>query len=275
MMTSTLFRAPAIALALVGAGLLAGGAPSALAAKSTACAKINVCYCFNDDLKTLIESKVATFRALIAAQRQQGKAIGYLSVPLSTTGGGYMGVNMEVAQHAKAQIEQRFGSLQIWVLNPGMLEAELPAGSSGADYMVMWTALLEGAEGFGEDFDFVYFVGPGDFARFFAFDGRDDMAKVEVYFERRLASDPDLEKAAQGGLTKSAFRNYYALKASIAFSRGAHDEWNIFRLINERRRSDPRYGIGNQLPVLFDGLAASPADSETAVAGGYAGACPR
>jgi hypothetical protein len=268
-------RLTSIATGALALGLLAGGSAETLAAKTTACAKIAICYCFNDDLKQLVESKVATFRALVAEQRKLGRAVGYLSVPLSTTGGGYMGVNMEVAQRAKDHVERRFGVPQIFVLNPGMLEAELPSGSSGADYMVMWTSLLEGADGFGEDFDFVYFVGPQDFARFFAFDGRDDMAKVEAYFDRRVQSDPDLQKAVQGGLTKAAFRNYYALKASIAFSRGAHDEWNIFRIINERRRSDSRYGIGNQLPVLFDGVAASPADAETAVAGGYAGACPR
>ena len=77
----------------------------------------------------------------------------------------------------------------------------------------------------------------------------------------------------QGGLTKSAFRNYYALKASSAFSRGAHDEWNIIRLVNERRRNDTRLGIGNQLPVLFDGRSVPAADSEAAVSEGYVGKC--
>ena len=63
------------------------------------------------------------------------------------------------------------------------------------------------------------------------------------------------------------------MKASTAFSRGAHDEWNIIRVVNERRRSESRYGISNQLPVLFDGRGAALGDSESAVSEGYAGKC--
>jgi len=158
------------------------------------------------------------------------------------------------------------------VLNPGTADANLPKGS-GADYMLMWTSILEGRDGLGEDLDFVYFAGPQDFARVFELDGSADMARIEAYFDKRLKADPELEKAVQGGLTKSAFRNYYALKASSAFSRGAHDEWNIIRLVNERRRNDGRLGIGNQLPVLFDGRSVPAADAEAAVSEGYVGKC--
>jgi len=37
-------------------------------------------------------------------------------------------------------------------------------------------------------------------------------------------------------LSKTGFRNYYALHASVAFSLGSHDEWNISHILNERRR---------------------------------------
>ena len=77
----------------------------------------------------------------------------------------------------------------------------------------------------------------------------------------------------QGGLTKPAFRRYYALRASSTVSRGAHDEWNIFRMINERRRADSKIGTPGQIPVLFDGRGVNPSDSESVVSEGYVGKC--
>jgi hypothetical protein len=243
---------------------------SAQAAKSTECAKIGICYCVNEELKPTIGSKVERFRQMIA-ERKTGKAVGYLSVPLTSTGGGNFNVNKEVAESAKAAIEKRFGADFVWVLNPGTLDADLPKGA-GPDYMLMWVSLIEGGDGFG-DFDFVYFAGPQDFARYFGFDGNADMAKLEAYFDKRVKSDPEFATAVEKGLTKAAFRNYYALRASSSVSRGAHDEWNIFRLINERRRADSRFGTGNQITVLFDGHGVDPADSEAVVSEGYVGKC--
>src|SRR5215475_14519835 len=244
-----------------------------LAAKSTECTKIAVCYCVNTDLKDLIDARVAMFRDILAAERRAGKAIGYMSVPLSTIGGGFFNVNMEVAAAAKRHIEKRFGDGQVWVLNPGVPEANIPNGS-GADYMLMWTQILEGRDGLGEDFDFVYFVGPRDFARYFALDGNGDMLKIEQFFDKRVATDADLRKAVDKGLTRSAFRNYYALKASTTFSKGAHDEWNIVRSLNERRRAHDRFGIANQLVVLFDGGGVAPSSAEGVTSDGYTGKCP-
>ena len=77
----------------------------------------------------------------------------------------------------------------------------------------------------------------------------------------------------EGGLTKPAFRRYYALRASSTVSRGAHDEWNIFRMINERRRADSKIGTTGQIPVLFDGRGVNPSDAEAPVSEGYVGKC--
>ncbi len=244
---------------------------AAYAAKTTDCTKIGICYCVNDDLKPTITSKVDRFRQLIADQRKAGKVVGYLSVPLTSTGGGNFNVNKEVAENAKAAIEKRFGSDFIFVLNPATLDADLPKGM-GADYMLMWATLIEGTDGLGE-FDFVYFAGPQDFARYFGFDGNGDMGKLDAYFDKRVKSDPDFEKAVQNGLTKAAFRKYYGIRVSASVSRGAHDEWNIVRLVNERRRADSKLGTGNQIPVLFDGHGVDPADSEAPVSEGYVGKC--
>jgi hypothetical protein len=256
---------------LAAAVVLAIAHSPAHAAKVTECAKIGICYCVNDELKPTIGTKVDRFRQLIAEQRKAGKVVGYLSVPLTSAGGGNFNVNKEVAESAKAAIEKRFGADFIWVLNPGTLDADLPKGT-GSDYMLMWASLIEGTDGLGE-FDFVYFAGPQDFARYFGFDGSNDMAKLDAYFDKRAKSDPDFEKAVQNGLTKTAFRRYYAVRASASVSRGAHDEWNIVRLINERRRADAKLGTGNQIPVMFDGRGVDPADSEAPVSEGYVGKC--
>ena len=261
---------PRAASFAAGCALVLGAAP-ALAAKATECTKIGVCYCINDELKPAIAAKVDRFRALIAEQRKAGKAVGYLSVPLSPAGGGNFDVNSEVAAAAKDAIEKRFGADFVYVLNPGTADADLPKGT-GADYMLMWTTVLEGTDGLGE-FDFVYFAGPQDFARYFRFDGTGDMAKLDAYFDNRVKTNEKFAKAVDGSLTKAAFRRYYALRASATASRGAHDEWNIFRQLNERRRADAKLGASNQIAVLFDGHAMAPADAEVAVSEGYAGKC--
>ena len=94
------------------------------------------------------------------------------------------------------------------MVNPGTLDADLPKGT-GADYMLMWTTLLEGADGLG-DFDFVYFAGPQDFARYFASTATPTWAS-STHFDKRV-SRPRFAKAVEGGLTKAAFRRYYALR---------------------------------------------------------------
>ena len=100
------------------------------------------------------------------------------------------------------------------------------------------------------------------------------MEKIDAYFERQLARDPALQKAVgEHKLSKTAFRNYYALRAAVSFSYGSHDEWNIVRILNERRRGDTALGIANQLPILFDGHALPAGSYEESVASGDAGHC--
>src|SRR5207253_2968940 len=146
------------------AAAIASSPAAAQAAKSTECTKIGICYCVSSDLKPVIDGKITFFRQRAADARKAGKAVGYLSVPLSPTGGGYMKLNFEVAEAARAAIEKRFGSDFVWVLNPGTADANLPKGS-GADYMLMWTSILEGRDGLGEDIDLVYVAGPACIGR--------------------------------------------------------------------------------------------------------------
>jgi hypothetical protein len=262
----------AIMMFAVAAALLFCG-PGARAATVTACTALNICYCVNPDNKAAIDANVARVRQILADERNRGKTIGYLSIPLSTAGGSYFGVNRDVAQQTKEAAEKRYGPQSVYLLNPAA-EGNLPAGASGADYMLMWTTILEGRRGVGEDFDFFYFTGPKEFSRFFALTGEADFATIDAYFDRRLASDPDFKKVVdQGKVTKPSFRIYYGLKASVTFSYGSHDEWNIARLLNERRRGANDFGIAGQLPILFDGQAVNPSNYEAAVSSGDVGRC--
>lgn len=244
----------------------------------TDCSSNGVCYCFNDEFRSVIDAQVAKLRAIIAAERAKGKAIGYLSVPLSTAGGGVFGINREVAERTRARLESRLGSASAWVLNPAMKEADIPnvgnARAGGAEYMVMWTRLLEGANGLGEDFDFYYFTGPGDFAAYMGLTGNGDLDRVSAWYEERLKTDAELRRAVeQGRVTPQTLRNYYGLRASVNHSLGAHDEWGIVARINARRRADAKFGIVNQIPTMFDGRAVSAAEAEQTISPGYTGAC--
>ena len=74
----------AVALAATLAIHAPVAAPVAFAAEVSECKKIAICHCVEGDLKPTIASKVERFRQVIADQRRAGKAVGYLSVPLSS-----------------------------------------------------------------------------------------------------------------------------------------------------------------------------------------------
>jgi hypothetical protein len=59
----------------------------------------------------------------------------------------------------------------------------------------------------------------------------------------------------------------------VAYSLGSHDEWNIARLINARRRGATDFGIPNQLAVFFDGLPQTPGGYESTTTAGDVGRC--
>jgi len=257
-----------VLIAIAETTLIVIGASRAFADTSTECVTENFCYCVHGYLKDTIEQRIAHIRGLIRGQRRHGKAIGYMSIPLSTVGGSYLPLNTKVATEVKSHIEERFGIRAVWVRNPAAKDVGLPEGASGADYMFMWTRVLGGDDGLGRDFDFVYFVGPSDFARHFSLDGHGDMKKIDSYYYG-LFRNPKL-----AAVDKVLFRNYYGLRASVAFSFGSHDEWNIARAINEKRRSaDPKLGIANQLGIFFDGRAVAPGLFETAIAAGNVRKC--
>ena len=237
----------------------------------TACSLNNICYCVQKDFQKAVDDEVKVLRALIRKQKANGKAVGYLSIPLSGVGGSYFPLNARIAAKTKELVEERFGVRSAYVLNSGADEISLPHGASQADYLSMWTAVLEGETGKGEDFDFIYFVGPSDFARYFGLDGRDDMTKLENWYDGEVTTDQNLKK-----VDRSAFRTYYALRASGAYSVGAHDEWNVVRTIDAARMSSKTdYGIQRQLGILFDGKGVAPGVFETQSTPGNAAPCEK
>jgi hypothetical protein len=277
-----------IEVAAIAAVLTLAVSAHAQAATVTACTALDICYCVNDGYLAAINANVPRVRQLIADNKAKGKAIGYLSVPLSPAGGGSYEINSEAAKWIASEVEARLGQSSVWILNPGAEGSAAMNGASGADYMYMWTQILEGQRGHGEDFDFYYFAGPTDFSKYFLQpkkDGKeppnngpgqvkDYFGKLNDFFDERVASDPKFKEAVdQGQVSKAGFRNYYGLRASVAFSYGSHDEWNIARLLNERRRGNADFGIANQISVFFDGQPVNPGNFESVAASGDTGRC--
>jgi hypothetical protein len=242
----------------------------------TLCTAIDLCYCVNSDYRDKIDANVARVRQLIADNRKQGRAVGYLSVPISPAGGGYAPYNILAAGDMAADVESRFGRRSVFVLNPASEGSKEMEGASGADYMYMWTTILEGPKGQGEDFDFFYFAGPSDFAMAFRLPDIGSLEVLDDYFDARVLDDPKFKAAVDSGaVTKAGFRNYYGLRAAVSFSLGSHDEWNIARILNERRRGTAEFGIPNQIAVFFDGKPVTPGDYDSPTAPGDVGRCIR
>jgi hypothetical protein len=262
--------------AAFGAAILAAGVPApARAASATQCTALNICYCVNSDYAAAITENVARVRQLIKEAKAQGKSVGYLSIPLSGSGGGSSSVNKELSGKIAKSVTARYGEKSVWVLDPGAEAGDKMDNSkaTGADYMYMWTQIFEG-DGLGEGFDFFYFAGSTDFAAALGLTGQGDLDRLEGLFDERVATNPAFKKEVdEGKVTKAGFRRYYGLRASVAFSKGSHDEWNIARVINERRRGTLSYDIANQLSVLFDGKPVPPSSYDSPTAAGYVGRC--
>jgi hypothetical protein len=159
----------------------------------------------------------------------------------------------------------------------------------------------------GQHFDAFYFLGPKDVYDFFLGGARITLtAAIETHFARKFATDPNFRTAysipgliwganSQGHQkrTHTAQRDqadlmmqwaemrrqyvrFYSLRASVNFSLGSHDEWEIFRQINIRRRTALQgpngddLGIPEQLAGFFDQSQIDPSASEGDLSRGYA-----
>jgi hypothetical protein len=164
----------------------------------------------------------------------------------------------------------------------------------GGDYMRMWTKILVESyepgstqpKTLGLDFDAFYFLGPSDVRAFFDTQSKVSLgASIEEYFARKHSFDRGFRDffsvhANGGALTEAqnkdwdarrrAFLLFYSLRASATTSLGCHDEWAIFKLLNQARRKVPDLGIANQLAGFFDGKALPLSTGEAEASLGYA-----
>ena len=260
-------------LVSLGVALGAGLALSGSVAQAAECAPPRVVvvtalaikYCVDPAFDSLIQEQVRKIRQDVKAQRQAQKLIVYASTPISSRGGGHTPTNLDISASVKAGIEKEYGG-GVWVLDPGRYQLPALAGKApgGSEYMVMWTAVLAGEDGTGEDFDMVHFTGPGNMRAFFGCGTSDVVACIDRYVTARAATDERFRReVADQADGRRRFIRFYALRASSTYSLGAHDEWNIFVAINHRRP------VGEQIAMSFDGRPLSPGEMETAVSPGY------
>lgn len=177
----------------------------------------------------------------------------------------------------------------------------------GGDYMRMWTTVLVKNDTLignrrveasyvnsGQYFDAFYFIGPRDVHSFFTDSGNTLTAGIQQYFSRKFAVDSDFRdyfsisgiewQALLPGQVlsetqqklrddwenmRSDFFRFYAVKASVNFSLGSHDEWLIFKILNALRREKSKGDVGTQIAGYFDGGQIDPASSEQSLSLGY------
>lgn len=169
-------------------------------------------------------------------------------------------------------------------------------GPSGGDYMRMWTRALVSDDGpnLGQRFDGYYFAGPSDMREFFN-PGRQTMTRaMEEYFAAKFSTDAEfryrytertsIEWGARDlstftpadwkplddwDATRREFIRFYLLKASTNYSRGSHDEWNIWVLLNRKRLLASSGDTGSLLPGFFDGRQVDPGSATVLTSNGY------
>jgi hypothetical protein len=261
--------------------------------------------------KLIFDEQINLLKNDVERARLDGRLVLYLSCPVTGRGGGYSGTNVDIARYTERKILERWGE-DFWVLNPAQYQLESKAGKGllaqhakkldidleqferlpkpgGGDYMRMWTKVLVEDDGeqpdLGRNFDAYYFLGPRDVFSFFTENGSQTLtAGIQAYFARKVATDADFRDAYSvpdiarddWGKQRLDFLRFYGLRASANFSLGSHDEWEILRLVNERRRagtvsSDKPHGDpSGQVSAFFDGVQVSLSASEAPVSRGYA-----
>lgn len=261
-------------------------------------------FVWNPDAVPVFDEQIALIRRELERAVAEDRVIVYLSCPISSRGGGHDRTNVEIAKFVENRLMERFGE-RFWVLNPARFQMESDEGESllerharklrmadaeiaalkkkigGGDYMRMWTkVLVENRDPtvqphVGDYFDMYYFLGPNDVSDFFRQGTSQNMtAAVEGYFSRKHSTDLAFRTRFDASdpqnweqLRKDFFR-FYAVKASATFSLGSHDEWNICRELNVRRRQKPGR-TGDQIAVFFDGRQVDMGGLESGVSEGY------
>ena len=259
------------------AGLLNKALQATGAGKVSRRTALGMTFCVDPIFLGEIEEEARKIHREIEAQHEAGKFVAYLSTPFTPRGGGFTPANKEISHFVKQRLEAHFGSA-LWVLDP--IDWTIPQRGTkkagGAEYMLMWANVLGGKDGLGADFNMFVMTGPSDIHAFFrktqpSIDG-DVFGALDKWVNERAAWDTEFrETVAENSLRRRRFIAYYGVKASVSFSLGSHDEWNVFVGINEKRRSS--LGTAEQIPVYYDGRSLSPAEMETRISAGNEGQC--
>ncbi len=162
------------------------------------------------------------------------------------------------------------------------------------DYMRMWTRVLveDDGQNLGGRFAAYYFLSPNDVRHFFDVNQTNTLtAAVEEYFARQYTINQDFHAYFSEPFCDSAgklipeeqwpmewhhirldFFRFYSVRGSAGYSKGSHDEWNIFVTLNKLRLKageEKGYGLGSQIAGYFAGSQISPGASESTIAQGY------
>jgi hypothetical protein len=226
---------------------------------------LGLALCIDPAFEPAIAAHVEKIRSDVSAQRQAGKLVLYLSTPVGPRDGGRERIDLDVAKAVKVRLERELGD-RVWVLDPHQyalppLEGRAPGPE---EQMLVWTRMLAGTDGLGRDVDLAYFTGPTDVRAYFGCARGDLVGCLARWIAARMAGEEAFRmevEADPGG--QAALLRYYAVRASSAQSKTAHDEWNVFVRINRRRP------LEEQIGMFFDGRALSPAEVETPVWPGY------
>lgn len=262
--------------------------------------------------KPLFDEQIKLLGQDIARRRMgEDRSIIYLSCPISSFGGGFMKTNIDIARFTQRRLQNEWGE-RVWLLNPAEYQLESKNGTglfvrhaeylnatqhldisveklmqesrpSGGDYMRMWTKTLVEDDGpnVGGHFDAFYFIGPSDALRFFTANGEVSATQgIENYFGRKMATDAEFRdhfsnEEDDWDAMRRNFCSFYILRASANFSKGCHDEWNIFRALNAKRiAAKGPDAIGGLLGGFFDGKQIDPGATVTEIDRGYARVSP-
>ena len=207
-----------------------------------------------------IEKLTNIISETIYKHKKNGEFIAYLSVPISPRGGGDFKTNVEITKAVAKNIVKQFGS-KLWVLNPS--EYQLPEIAGGGDYMAIWSDILAGDNGRGDDFDLIYFLGPNDVWSFFSATGEDRIGTIENWLLEKSNTDRNYLEIMDDNKKKNNFLKFYGIRGSVAYSKGAHDEWNLISFLNSKRP------IGENISIYFDGKPIEPGDYSDLTEAGY------
>ncbi|GAA1309263.1 hypothetical protein [Saccharothrix xinjiangensis] len=277
----------------------------------------------------VFELHTALIKSDLARVRAEGRAVVYLSCPISSRAGGHFATNVDIAHHTARRLTEQWGE-RFFFLNPADYQLESRQGTglitrhiqalqgkypgltlekllsqatpTGGDYMRMWSRVLIEDDyltdparrdlKLGGAFDAYYFLGPTDAREFFArrSGGESLTDRMDGYFARRYGVDRqfylDFATVLENGrrrpldpiqpgdavlyeARRRAFLVYYGTRAGTGFSLGSHDEWNIRHRLNQVRRADPVYGVGEEMAGFFDSRQLSLGDAEAETLPGY------